>query len=531
MHKYLSFQIEAVENLKMGRYERDTNNEYTYSYIPGSAVKGAIVWKVLDRFGKIDKNFLNGDTVFYNAYPVLNDSTTIPIMRCYGAEKSRIRSNDKKIKLQNMFTTADETILPYSKYEFGVSENDNVYAYSPKTVENLHINKKKDKKGKMFRYEAISKGQAFKGCIRADEKYIEDLRDILSGEIIYLGGSKGSGYGRCNISGITVSEKYVVYKSDIDIENDLYIYFLSDAILYYNGRCRTYIPEDELKNIFGINGSCSLSKAFSGIDNAASYNYLYNTNTVCYKAVVKGSIIQYRVEEKINPEKIDEIVKKGVGLRREDGYGQIAILKNIPDKLNIITNSKDSREKDANRMDAKDTMDTLEMAEDDKKLILSILENIFNKRTDLKIEKLIIEINENASGSYDKLSTQIGKLMNIFSNSNSFDETSFKQFLQKYLDNIKNKKGKKVFKGLSNYKLADIKDINVKISIFDLLMDFVNEKNDFIMEKIQNSIIKKVRIGKYVYPSDSQYKELVHKIKVKFLSYLFKYMVNMKGGE
>jgi len=116
----------------------------------------------------------------------------------------------------------------------------------------------------------------------------------------------------------------LLYESDLDIKEDLYIYFLSDAILYYDGKVNTYIPENELKEMLGIEGKCEYVESYSGLGVAASYNTLYRTNTVCYTAVLKGSVIKYRVEGKINPDRIKKLASEGVGLRREDGYGQIA---------------------------------------------------------------------------------------------------------------------------------------------------------------------------------------------------------------
>jgi len=39
------------------------------------------------------------------------------------------------------------------------------------------------------------------------------------------------------------------------------------------------------------------------------------------------------VEGKINPDRIKKLASEGVGLRREDGYGQIAVLGKIQDDM------------------------------------------------------------------------------------------------------------------------------------------------------------------------------------------------------
>ena len=128
----------------------------------------------------------------------------------------------------------------------------------------------KEDNTKMFRYEAVDKGQSFKGRIKASSKLVDDIVDILKTGVLYLGGSRGNGYGRCEISNIECMEESILYKSDENIENSLYIYFISDAILYYNGEVKTYIPEEELKKALGIRGKCEYVESCSGLDIAAS---------------------------------------------------------------------------------------------------------------------------------------------------------------------------------------------------------------------------------------------------------------------
>src|SRR5690606_26606484 len=74
-------------------------------------------------------------------------------------------------------------------------------------VSNLHINKRKEK-NILFRYEAIKKGQVFGGIIKAEEDtYVDEIVNLLEDEIIYIGGSKGSGYGKCIIEDVQVLDE------------------------------------------------------------------------------------------------------------------------------------------------------------------------------------------------------------------------------------------------------------------------------------------------------------------------------------
>lgn len=526
MHKYLSFDIEAIDNLKLGKFERDPNNEYTYSYIPGSVIKGAIIWKMVYKFGGIDKKIINGDTIFNNAYPIINNLASIPMMECYGGDKQTIKSKSLEIEINNFFMGKEENMIPYRGYEFTVYDDSKLLGYTPKKVENMHINKKASLSGddiKLFRYEAIAKGENFRGYIKTDENYAETMIDILKEEIMYFGGSRGSGYGKCKITNIKYLEENS-YKSDFDIDKNLYIYFLSDAILYYEGKVNSYIPEKELRDMLDIKGCCKYVESFASLTTAASFNSLYNTNTICYTAVSKGSIIKYKVNEKVSAEKIKELTIKGVGLRREDGYGQIAILKDIKDKITITKYISNNRS---------DIPTIPELNKEDEELLIKILKNIYYKKIELEIELMIIDSIKNKEESGTKLASQVGKLMDIFKNANTMDDgSSFKVKLKEYLEHMQGKKGKKIWHELTEIEISNEKDKMRKSNLQRLLIDFVNDQPNFILTNVEKIICEgKVALGKYYYPNELQCNSILLNAKIKFLLGLFKYYLNLKEGK
>ena len=93
-------------------------------------------------------------------------------------------------------------------------------------VSNLHINKKGEK-NKLFRYESIKKDQIFSGIIKVvKDEYVQEVLNLFSNEAVYIGGSKGSGYGRCIIENMKVLEgnpEDVDYTVD---DNKDYLYIL-----------------------------------------------------------------------------------------------------------------------------------------------------------------------------------------------------------------------------------------------------------------------------------------------------------------
>lgn len=118
MYKYIQFDIQALEPLKLGKFERDSNNEYSYSYIPGSVVKGAVVWGLVEDGGAVPKEILNGNSVFYNAYPLIDDNLAIPMMQGYIGDKQEIRSNKDNIRVIHSFNKKKENSIPINSVLF-----------------------------------------------------------------------------------------------------------------------------------------------------------------------------------------------------------------------------------------------------------------------------------------------------------------------------------------------------------------------------------------------------------------------------
>lgn len=542
MYKYIQFDVRAVDNLKLGKFDRDAGNWYSHTYIPGSVIKGAIVWEMVQRKGDIDKKILNGDTIFYNAYPLVDGENTIPMIQGYVGDKQEIRSKKADIRLRHSFNTEkNENTIAFNNYEFAIYEKNSsrLKGYNTKLIEKLHINKKDAKDGNktlMFRYEAVNKGECFRGYIRVGEELADDIFSILSKNVLYFGGSRGSGYGKCEISNV----KYVIsadlFDSDTNIDNDLYIYFLSDAILYYNGKADTKIPEAVLEKKLGLKGKCEFVTSFVNLDKAAAYNNMYHTNTVCYTCVTKGSILRYKVNERIDPGKIRELVLNGVGIRKEDGYGQIAILGKIPDNILVSGYAQN-----ADTAENKAAMNPAVILNDEeKKQVCLILKNIFYSRAALSTEKLVIKL-LNRKKADESAQAQIGKILNLFQNSLYKSEAQFKQELKDYLGHMSDKRGKIAWHKLSGITFsyngsrtsdtdggspkAGQRDPNVQ----SLLLDFIDGKSNVIFDELRKISGEGINLGDYRYPGKDDEKDVIYTLQQRFFINLFEQYLRIKG--
>lgn len=535
MYKYIQFDVLALENLKLGKFEKDSNNEYSYSYIPGSVIKGAVVWDIAQRKCEVPKEILNGSTIFYNAYPLVNGLASNPMMKGFLGDKQQIRSGKGRIEVRHSFNKREETDAPLTCYEFAAGregEENCLLGYNPEKVGNIHINKKdasnNDKNPRIFRYEAIKKGEQLRGYIRVPKMLSDHIFEALGREYVYFGGSRGSGYGKCRIENIKQIPKVSPYESDPDIKDELYIYFLSDAILYYNGKVNTYIPEAQLKKFLGINGECKYIASCNSLEFAASYNTLYRTNTICYSAVSKGSIAKYTVDEKIEPDKIKSLVEAGVGLRREDGYGHIAILNKIPDDISVIGYKRTGPVQSPKfAIGSRD----FDITDEDRDIVNTILKNIFKNRSKLEVEKIVLELLKDWNRPGGSLQSQVGKLLNIFQNGYRKEESDFKRALRDYLEEMRAKRGKIAWFKLEQLKFpyGGSKTQKGNLGLTRMLKDFTDDRSNVLFDSLQHITITGVKLGEFKFPSDKKLeKEALHNLKMDFFTCLLRHFLRMK---
>ena len=214
MSKYLIYNIESLENIKFSKTNMQKNAEETMEYIPGSAIRGAYIYKYIVANNMIDINggehrqkLLNGKIKFLNAYPIYNGKRSIPFPKSYFAEKQKIKLRNQNLQVvSGLDKSLDSNYDKVRGPEFALYENGKIFSINIEKNSNLHINKTRGKEeNKLFRYESMIKNQNFQGIIKVeDENLIDEIKSLFENEIVYLGGSKGSGYGKCKIKEIMV---------------------------------------------------------------------------------------------------------------------------------------------------------------------------------------------------------------------------------------------------------------------------------------------------------------------------------------
>lgn len=344
----LVYRIRINEPVKVGG-NGSQDNEESLPYIPGSMVRGSLISRLLrsDASGEVDLDEILRTVRFSDVTPVVNGEPLFTCPNVYYADKHARREAARTGKALTAYVraphkasdldlTADaedgnpaipqegEQAIGRGRY---ASLQNGLSLYSVQMTANLHIAVNSED---MYRYEAIAPGQTYEGVIRCTgSKAADRIADSLSGAVLYLGGSRGSGYGRCEVSTIrrtdTIGESTRFGITRASKGNILSIYALSNLLLLdENGLETSIIDPALLEERLGIS-NVQYRRSYVSVHNANGYNHTWHAGQVQRSAVAAGSILYYTYDGELDNDKAAALEEEGIGLRREDGYGSILV--------------------------------------------------------------------------------------------------------------------------------------------------------------------------------------------------------------
>ncbi|MFN9227191.1 MAG: type III-B CRISPR module-associated Cmr3 family protein [Pseudanabaena sp.] len=357
--KTLIFNLYTLQPILATSFQGDPNSDVSYSYIPGSMIRGALLGKYLrdnalpsddivadtEANKEVRRLFFTGETRYLNAYLMTNNdrqprSLPVPhsIFKQKGDDRNRIEAYD--------FSRIETSDIPSSLSSPKPLGSDNfcTVGYGEITLykvnRRINIHHKRDRRkgratkesGEIFRYEAIHVSQSFQAvviCENDDDATF--LRDLISkSPNLYLGGSQSAGYGSTEIRDIQIDDSW----SEVGISSEqrtvseaLTITLLSDAILRdTNGQCVAdyKLVQKELKLEQLLGQKLSDVKAYVSSCLIGGFNRKWGLPLPQVQALAAGSVLVFD-GVKLSSTQISDLENQGIGERKIDGFGRIAV--------------------------------------------------------------------------------------------------------------------------------------------------------------------------------------------------------------
>ncbi|MCY6485465.1 hypothetical protein OW763_14115 [Clostridium aestuarii] len=524
MSNYITYTLENKENIKLANTIVQSDSQTSMDYISGSAIRGAYIAKYIAKKGVYNinqgehrKKLLNGGIKFLNAYPMDDEERAIPFPKCFFCNKDEI----KKFQYEEYETHIDLTVGIDNQLEDNyekvrsaefVGIDDNEYEKIKVTkCSNLHISKQgnKNEKNKLFRYDAIKKGHKFKGIIQSDnEEYLQEVKELLEDSIVYIGGAKGSGYGKCLISDIEIvkdNPEFEYFDNTSDFEDVIYLFAMSDIIYRSNlGEYKTFIDEEYLKNQLGLEkveylDSCIETKITSGFNNK------WNCSIPQVVSIKAGSVFKYKIYGDIDEEKLQRFIDIGIGERKSEGYGRVVILNALDD---TVLNKTKEREVE---IEISDLIENLN--ENDVKQLSNIFTSIYEYKVESKINKVVLDIYNNLKNPNKLNNNQWGNLYELLSSVENMSIDRGKNKVRDYINHIKEKNGN------SLNQLKNVKHGQDRTNFIDYLEEYINQSDD-VKEFTSKIDVNEIQISSIKSKLD---REFVYRTNIKIIRELCRY--------
>lgn len=365
------FSLHTQQPLLATSFQGDPNSDVSFSYIPGSMLRGALIGLYMRQEGlndldlgntKIRQLFFDPDhTRYLNAY--LEDSAgqrTLPTPKSWFKEKNAdLPPVDSHLHMSVYDRIHPDCELPdivefepkKVTQEFCTVKDSNAVLYAVARRINVHnqrdrrkgrsIQARRDQQtneqkgeGAIFRYDAIDAGQTFQAMIlcQSDETatIVQQLLEVSND--MWLGGSQSAGYGHTKISNICKVDRnwseIRILATKRNEQSPCTITLLSDTLLrdeFGQSTVDIKLIKIELESLLKRTLSdLKISNIYSSNSVVGGFNRKWGLPLPQVVAVSAGSVISFEGLE-LSADEIQQLETYGIGDRRIDGFGQIVV--------------------------------------------------------------------------------------------------------------------------------------------------------------------------------------------------------------
>lgn len=340
--------IETQQPVLATSFQGDPNSDVSYSFIPGSAIRGALIGRHLKRNSSDDSDivsdpavrtlFFDGTTRYLNAYlyDARKRKRTLPTPSSWYRDKYASLSETMDVYDLSQASELPDNFLSRPVEEpFCAVSGSSVWLHRDNRRINVHNQRNRRKgrategSGEIFRYDALDAGQTFQFIVLCNHAAdTTKIKGLLEPTDIWLGGSQTAGYGHCKITSVNIVDDWNEVGQPIQDrigDQQLQITLLSPLIIRDDyGQYATTSPTGLLRRNIGLH--LILKKSFASREYVGGFNRKWGLPLPQVPAITAGSVFVYTVSEDTSSRDsiFSTLESQGIGERRVDGFGRIA---------------------------------------------------------------------------------------------------------------------------------------------------------------------------------------------------------------
>ncbi len=344
--RILKLTLQTAQPVTLGTVGDDGNTIYTLPYIPGAAIKGAVIKRYLNHNPGVDlphdnfgQQLFDGSIRFLQATLCREGVRLMPMPRSIYRDKARPNS---ATRYDLAVTEPDDKILaPAFGPDTGVWVQGKNYAvYTPGKSLFTRIQRRRNANLQkiMFRQEALDRYQFFESAVLFDKNTDADrVADLLAEGPLRLGKNRGKDTGNVEIYAQEWIESPKNWREWHDgpmqpgSPDRLTMTLLSPAILTdplgFYATSRNAIAHTLTEALTLKPNAVKIEAAYTQATTIGGFNRKWNLPLLQMRALREGSVVVFSIASHTNldlKKRLQELEWQGIGERRCDGYGRVA---------------------------------------------------------------------------------------------------------------------------------------------------------------------------------------------------------------
>jgi CRISPR-associated protein Csx10 len=293
----------------------EPNSANSLYYIPGGLLRGAAINAYSktrnagdDTFRRL---FLDGSTRFLNAYPVSSNGRSLPLPVQY-----------KKPKY-------------FDASSFGNVVGGKIVALEEELQINVHTQRDAElghattARGAVYRYIALPARMKFEGAVlTASQADADEIEALLKNKPILLGKARTAGYGHAEIQTGKL-EGWSEGNPSAKPNGTITLTFVSPAIIRDPYGQASLDIQLALQARLGVD--VSIIRSFHRAEVVGGFNRTWGLPLPQTLAIAAGSV--FEIKANASSESLQKLEETGLGERRAEGFGRIAINLDMPETV------------------------------------------------------------------------------------------------------------------------------------------------------------------------------------------------------
>jgi CRISPR-associated protein Csx10 len=325
----------------------EPNSANSLYYIPGGAIRGAAILAYGSDHDaaepEFQRLFLKGDTRFLNAYPLMNERRVLPTPLSWQVERKPAPNKDKKVYKDNASAPAnvDTKNAPFSFWQL---EDQLLHSADEKWQVNIHTQRDAvrgratTEAGAVYRYISLPAGMKLQGAvITQDAADATQIEAMLKDKIILLGKARTAGYGHAKVDTVPMPENWRELDQPFTASETFTLTLLSPMLVRDERGQFSLDIKPSLTARLGV--TPVIEKIERRAETIGGFNRKWGLPLPQVTAIAAGSV--FTVKANVTAEKLLDLESKGMGERRAEGFGRVAVNLVTPDEMEWKTNDAD----------------------------------------------------------------------------------------------------------------------------------------------------------------------------------------------